>query len=527
MNKVDVKYNPYLPELTVLKNNKPLSKYSSIMAFRHKPFTDWCSRFFDRINSEVNDNYELTFTGTEFENEIFQKLAADNDACKRYDYLPIDNPKDVYSRLSDLERMDGNLARTDLKVGLWAEDNKYVYGLLDLLKETGEYDEIEKGVIVSEEIPLVRTIITRVDFAEDLIESDIAIALSPGDVTEDEYNHLQRLGKTVFLISLSGKEGFDGKKLNVFCFYCRGEDVTERIASIIEGAELPIILSDLEYRLQKDYERGSLSLSPNEKEKLDLICNVGKVYRMIMPEKTFVGRTFDILVESIPRTEHKENYILYSRKGLFKIYELKAEATGSGEDIIELYVEDNPLPVAQCDVSITEEKFITEIMFERAEYNIPIDERVSLGYQYSPENAVNIAELKWITGNPEIVEIDKGNVIGRTPGTANIIVSTKEAKASIKVNVLPHVKDIQVDAGALTMKIGDQKEWKYSLIPDYNGEEIIECYESGSEIIRSSNDAVAFYRGGYIVAEKRGNATIYITIPDHPTVKAECRVEVK
>lgn len=191
MNRVIVKYNPYLPELSVLINGYPISKYSSIKSYKHKPFVEWCTNFFDEIGSEVNDKYTLNFIGTDFENEIFEKLANENNLCVDYHYEHVEFKQDVYDRLETLKDMGDVNPVSEIKIGIWSEDLELVDDFLQLLIQKQEYMQIDENTLLSTEYPLVKVMVKKIEFPEDFLSVQIPITLSQGEPEEDLINHIQ------------------------------------------------------------------------------------------------------------------------------------------------------------------------------------------------------------------------------------------------------------------------------------------------------------------------------------------------
>ena len=521
MKSVNVKYNPFLPELRVLINGRLLEEvavYSALHSYKHKPFIEWCSRFFDLIGSEVNDSYRLSFTATGFENMIFRKLARNTDLCKEYEFHPVSSNRDVIQRLLELRQLGDSENTTEVSVGLWSEEECLADQLLSLMDESGQYAITGDGEAESLYIPLVKVKVRKVAFMQDLMGQKVPIALNTGEVEQRLLDRLQRLGKNIYLISMSDHAGFEGKKVNIFDFKAVGSDIIEEINSLIQGTVLPQILSDRSYFYGKkhgDY------LSRSEKEQLDLLCAVEKVYRIEAPKESFVGRAFEVQVTTLPASEDPD-YILKSRDGLLTFDGNIATAFEPGEDLIQVYAGEDPIPVCVQRVVITEQTLITELEVPSSYLCLSEGDETELSVRYSPEDATNPGEIRWQSVDPDIAEISNGILTAKGVGTTEIYVYTPEVERKIDVEVQAHLQDIVLSDVRLILNAGETREFKYSPVPE-------NCYEKEMLQVDSSNPKVAFYRGGSIIAASPGDATIYVGPADRKqgSVLKTCHVTVK
>ena len=508
MNRVIVKYNPYLPELNVLINGYPLSKYSSIKSYRHKPFVEWCTNFFDEIGSEVNDKYDMNFIGTDFENEIFEKLASENNLCVNYHYEHVEFKQDVYDRLETLEEIGDANPVSEIKVGIWSEDPELVDDFLQLLIQKQEYTPTDENTLVSTEYPLVKITVKKIEFAEDLLSVQIPITLTQGEPGEDLINHIQSLNRSVFLISLGNQSVFKGKKVNIFYYQVKGEEATDRIDEIISGVGLPLILSDRDYKFQKQVDNGTLDLNLTEedKEKLYQICEVEPIYKVKVPSKAYVDRTFTINVKRIPNNS-SVFYAVKSKNSRFRIEGLKITPIKSGDDVLSIYANNSSVPVFSQNISIEDGTFINEMSFNVQQITVPVNEERELQLSYEPRDAVDSDELDWNFSNPGIVEIRDGKLYGVQPGDTTLTVKAQDVEASLNISVLPHIERIELSKDSITLKAGDAQQLNYLVVP-------ANAIEKDSIQIESSNESVAVYRGGRVIARKPGQATIFFKMEE-------------
>lgn len=504
MNRVIVKYNPYLPELSVLINGYPISKYSSIKSYKHKPFVEWCTNFFDEIGSEVNDKYTLNFIGTDFENTIFEKLANENNLCVDYHYEHVEFKQDVYDRLETLKDIGDVNPVSEIKIGIWSEDLELVDDFLQLLIQKQEYMQIDENTLLLTEYPLVKVMVKKIEFPEDFLSVQIPITLSQGEPEEDLINHIQSLNRSIFLISLGNQSVFKGKKVNIFYYQVNGEEATERIDEIISGAGLPLILSDRDYQFQKQVDDGTIFLTNENKEKLYQICEIEPIYKVKIPSKAYINRTFTIGIQRIPDSNNVF-YAVKSKNGCFKIEGLKITPLESGDDVLSVYANNSSVPVFSKNINIEDGSFIDNISFNASQITIPVAEERKFQLSYEPQDAVDGDEIDWHFSHPDIVEVRNGKLYGIQPGETTLTVKAQDVEASLNISVLPHIKRIQLSKNNVILKVGEAQQINYLVVPD-------NAIEKDFIQIESSNEKVAVYRGGRVIGKSPGKATIFFKI---------------
>ena len=82
MNQVVVFYNPFLPELKVSVNGRPLSSYSAIMRYRHSRAGVWCTDLFTELYREANGPFHMTCVSTSFVCGWMEQIAEKAEHCQ-------------------------------------------------------------------------------------------------------------------------------------------------------------------------------------------------------------------------------------------------------------------------------------------------------------------------------------------------------------------------------------------------------------------------------------------------------------
>jgi len=60
---VEIQYDPYRPNVSVLLNGKPPSAYSRLIQYSDEDLWKWADEILDVIYDELNDDFQLIFVG--------------------------------------------------------------------------------------------------------------------------------------------------------------------------------------------------------------------------------------------------------------------------------------------------------------------------------------------------------------------------------------------------------------------------------------------------------------------------------
>ena len=78
---VEIQYDPYRPNVSVLLNGKPPSEYSRLIQYSDEDLWKWDDEILDVIYDELNDDFQLVFAGTDFDAAILEKQCENAPHC--------------------------------------------------------------------------------------------------------------------------------------------------------------------------------------------------------------------------------------------------------------------------------------------------------------------------------------------------------------------------------------------------------------------------------------------------------------
>lgn len=169
---------------------------------------------------------------------------------------------------------------------------------------------------------------------------------------------------------------------------------------------------------------------------------------------------------------------------------------------------------------------VQHIIINTEKNEIKIGDKIKLETKITPENATN-KNLIWISGNPEIAEIDENGILtGKKAGKTIIIALTNNMKiASFEVEILEenkiNVENIKINGEKNTIEIDEEIELSASIEPENATNKDVIWISTSDEIIEINKKENKLIVKG----KKEGNATI-IAVTENLKIAAYS-IEVK
>ena len=165
-------------------------------------------------------------------------------------------------------------------------------------------------------------------------------------------------------------------------------------------------------------------------------------------------------------------------------------------------------PESEGPYAPTSENYVypKTLEFVTQKVTLRVGERLTVKYSISPSGARN-DEALWFTSNDTVVYVADGVLMGVGKGTATVTVVVGGLKSSMEVTVIDtgggDTKSIVLSTNSMKLKVG--------------GSAPIKAYANpATEVVNwaSSNEAIAKYENGNIVAVAKGECDITATISD-------------
>lgn len=517
MNQIVVFYNPFLPELKISVNGKKLSSYSALASFQHQRLEMWCDCLFVELYREVNSDYEVLCISNEFTCEWLEELAQRNPHCISFSSqsLPID--ASVYERLEKLEMLGCEVAKEPVVIPVInASDNdEMTTAVYEILEEQGIFENISEDGIEWTDCPLTTVEIKSFDLTDQLpYNSSVAIALCESERDAIELNS----DIPIYALVMGTETHFIKRQGTRIYFSVDPDDIGKLLLEIIEEEALCPLLSQQSYHFPA-YAKEFLTES--EKEELALICQASPMCRVMVPQVCDVGRAIELEAKVFPVNCEADLKIISSATDIIEINEdtLYPHAVGTAE--LSIFIGNDPYPVATEVIKVQRRNLITDIVLFPSILYMPVGEKNKLTLSIVPDNAENKDEIRWSSDDNGVAEIDaiSGVITTKSCGHCCITACTQEVSKMVSLEVQPPMEDISCSCSFMELSVGEQKEWKYQIIPE-------NAY--GIEYLRilSSDKNIAEYQEGCIIGRKAGECRVYIK-NQSGSISRELKVIVK
>ena len=254
---------------------------------------------------------------------------------------------------------------------------------------------------------------------------------------------------------------------------------------------------------------------------MELVCQASPMCTVTLPQVCDVGRTVELDVHIFPADSDVALRVVTDSSDIVDVDGCILYPRAAGTAEIAVYIGDDPYPVATEVIKVRQRNLITDISLFPSALYMPVGGTSELTLTIVPESAENKDEIRWSCDDHSVANVDfsSGVITAIDCGRCCITAYTQEVSKTISLEVQPEIEDIICPCSFLELGVGEQKEWKYQLIPE-------NAY--GKDFLRavSSDRNVAEYRGGYVLGKGLGECKIYIK-NQSGSVSRELKVSVK
>lgn len=516
MNQIVVFYNPFLPELKIAVNGKKLSPYSSLMSFQHQRLEKWSDCLFTELYREVNSDYEMLCVSTEFACEWLEELANRNQHCVAFSSQPLPLDANVYERLDKLELLGCDDVEESIVIPIVnvSNDDGMSDAVYEVLEEQGIFEDVSPDGIIWSDCPLVTMEINPFDADDIPYDTPVVVALCS---SEDDYIRLDT-DAPVYALVMGTETRFIRRQGSKLFFSVDPDDIGKILLGIIEEEVLCPMVSHLSYEFPAQSKE---FLTESEKEDLELVCQASPMCHVAVPQVCDVGRAVELNAQIFPSGSEIKIRIISDSTNVIDVEDDVLLPRSAGTAEVSVFIGDDPYPVATELIKVRQRNLITDIKLFPSVLYMPVGGESELTVTIVPDDAENKDEIRWSSDDHSIATVDfnTGIISAKACGRCSITAYTAETSKRVSLEVQPDIDDIICPCSFLELAVGEQKEWKYQIIPE-------NAYGIDFLRIASSDKNVAEYRGGYVLGKNVGDCKIYIK-NQSGSISRELKVSVR
>ncbi|MCD8048544.1 MAG: Ig-like domain-containing protein [Clostridia bacterium] len=486
------------------------------MSFRHQRPEKWVDCLFSELYREVNSDYEMLCVSTEFTCKWLEDIANLDRHCTSFSSRSLPLSANVYERLDKLEMLGCDDVEKSIVIPVVNadSDNAMTAAVYEILEEQGIFEDVSPEGITWSDCPLVTLEINPFDADDIPYDAPAVIALCSG---EDDY--IKAAGEIPIYALVMGTETKFIKRSGTKLFFSVDpDDIGMLFLQIIEEEALCPVVSRLSYEFPaqaKDF------LTESEKEDLELVCQGSPLCRVTIPQMCDVGRAVKPNAQILPLDSETQIRIISDLPDVIEIEDGMLLPRSEGTAEVSVFIGDDPYPVAAEQVNVRKRNLISAINLFPSMLCIPVGGKSELTLTTTPDDAENRDEIRWSCDDSSVASVDfnTGVISAKACGRCSVTASTAETSKSVCVEVLPNIEDIICPCSFLELTAGEQKKWKYQVVPE-------NAYGVDFLQIISSDKNVAEYRGGYVLGKSAGCCKIYVK-DQSGSISRELTVSVK
>ncbi len=427
--KVRITYNPFLRQMKLLVDGKPLSGINQLTRWQTLPFYLWYNQLFQQIYEELNDSFELDFVGRQCEDEVLRLFAEEHPHCTGYvHWLPTicDSAK---KRLSMFHRLCVN--------GLSFQEFSYNLTI---------YSDFPECEILD----LVRPLLPRMSFCR------VHIHVVGLDGLNAPNNRAWRLivatqAATHFIQELEPRKDT--------LTYAMVQTGVNRASKVFPGAVIretnPVnmpeaIATALEMTALTDIlvmalEKVELSPTHPEYETCKTLWQTEPQTTVKIPQSIEYGTSVALKPYTTPGGYAPEQ--LQYRVSNQEVITIKGDVmqcVGTGETVVEVYLPGVSEILQSVRINAYRRNRIRELTLRLTQHRMCVGDQQNFSYTFAPAEADNQTSIKTLVSSPS-VRIDGKRLIACQPGTANVQIITDNGVCSTDtVTVYPKLDYVVV-----------------------------------------------------------------------------------
>lgn len=505
---VHLKYNPFVPRLSITINDKPISDYSSLAQYTDEDIWKWKDSILREIYSEIREEFRIVFIGREFDADIIKSQCENYEYCLGFEYQKTAISETVQKRLVQLNKYLKNS-------GIAPFSKMIIKSYFTIDENLKDYREDIESIEIKNAFCSVKIITeqTNKEFSKD--DSFIFV------ITEDHETGLRiadsyNTQNPIFVIVVGGQSNSSFINGKILVRFSKGNDLVNTIFDCFLDYPLILPIRNCIKNLPESY-RNIIEIQKAYSIDPVIIIEVNSIVE--------VGRSNKIEISCEPNTHSTPNVIFKTlNSDIVSCDNRYIYGKSSGKTILEAYIPGDAKPFKTIEIQAIARNRIKKLILDEDSLVVGEGTSLKLRYDYTPTDADNVDCITWKSSDESIVSVDaQGRIKCKKTGECRIICLAENVSAQCMCTVRPYLSDIIVelptlDDDSFTMSPMEEQILKVKTVPE-------DCID-GKLRISSSDSDIVNYVNGKLIAKNKGLAEITITNQSKSKSKV-IRVKVK
>ena len=418
-------YQPYSVNMALYIDKQPIGLISTLAKYQTLPFSAWYDEILQAIEAEVNDQYDLTYSGREAEYQVLKTKLPKCRSCTSIRYEPSLIPDSAQVRLKKLSRLVLN----------GVECAKTVFPLY-------VYTDCGAESVTA----AIKAILPKLSFCTfNVMTRSLSESGSPKD-----------RDASIALLSSSCPSGQIEKTARfVGGMLCdRAAEAGSGAGTLILSAESVLDTASIQQLLELSYYPSVLSQSlkrtsvpensPFYKEVMVLDKTEPQMI-VKLPKSIEYDTVVPINVTTFPKSDRtpdirvrvsNDTVIAYTPDGL--------KGVGTGVAVVEVYEAGKTVPVATSSITAFRTNRVKSISLNSTSLKMLVGESRNLDYSISPADADDRNKIRLVSEDGSTVAIQNGRMVGKRTGSADVYYEGERVSSEkCTVRVYPRLEKLE------------------------------------------------------------------------------------
>jgi uncharacterized protein YjdB len=497
-------------QLKVVQNGKATNIYSQFSRCNNHPFETWYKDLPVYCYAEANDNYSVSFCGSEICAEILKETFSADSHCIGFrfenEYITTKHRAKWADEIS--LAIGANPAALALSIGSGTDMSSYQNSNSPICKQGSifafsDYTSLPIRIYNNRSIS---------------VSNNATISSSRSD-----YDTLVRSGtasKPALFILLGGADPkFIEEQGNIFLFSCGSSSLISFLSDWLHDfAILPYIKSI--YPSLSAIQRKNLPSDSTLLIKYNLLKKTEPYLKLTVSSPIEINSTGNYKLVKLPEDMpcklelDRSDIVCFESGGILK--PLK-----EGNVRLKVYVARNPSISVTEQTTVYKRVLVQSVSITGNTKDIIVGDSICLATSFHPSRAHNISSACWsISPAGSLDIVSDGHYVAKKPGNVTVTVKVGTVSQSISFTISSKPTDIYFDKKNISLKLGQRQTLKTTILPS-------DCL-GGTVSYRISDASVISFdpNSGQITSLAEGDAVISATLINNNKIVSTCQCRV-
>lgn len=491
---VEMQYNPYLPQLSILINGAQPPDFSRLIQYLDEDIWKWSYEIFDTIYAEIRDEFVVKFTGTQLDADVLRVAAKKSKYCIGFNNADFTVSESILQRMRKLNQLIRKADITNYKKTI-------IYAIFIIPIPFQEYLEDIASIDINNLFCVVR--VQTLGSKADYVDTDNSVLFILTDSIENGEHCISRynLNKPAFVL-IVGADNTALRRVDEKGWFIntKAEDIFDNIFNCF--MQMPLLIA---------FRRCICSINGGNKitKELQHISCIEPIVSVSLDNSIEVGKSSKIQIALDPPVGNKPQLIYKIRnQNIASCDGINVYGQREGVCVLEVYRSGSKKPFFTKEIQIYKRNRITKLLLSDNSLILGIHDCKVIGCDYFPADADNTNTIQWRSSDEKIIQVDsKGKIVAIASGNCRIICTAENVSSQCMCVVKPYLEEIRVNNE-------NMQDHEFILEPLQEIKLVLElipqdCID-GQVAIESSNSDIVNVVNQTLYAKNKGEATITI-----------------